>query len=227
MEPLALYAAVVATGSLSWQVYTWRYQGRAEIELSVARRPAVLPDGREIESIALVAINRHHEQGVRVNLSRSGSYASARVQIVRFVRDTGRIGQIGRTDLGQRWATTKLCQVSLSWCGDSECPTKVRTEPIKLPRSLARRRTADGAGGELEAVRRGGQRIHGSSYLTQSRDLSRFECRRVGEPVADGGHLGKRAPSMNKKTGCRMSRMAGRAGLLPDSGCWRLVRAST
>ena len=62
----------------------------------------------------------------------STSYAreirSARVQIVRFVRDRGRIGHIGRNDLCQRCATPKLCQVDQSPCRASQCRTRFRTE---------------------------------------------------------------------------------------------------
>jgi hypothetical protein len=57
-------------------------------------------------------------------------YASARVQIVRFVRDRGRIEHIGRTDLGQRWATPKLCQVDPSRYRTSPCRTRVRAEHL-------------------------------------------------------------------------------------------------
>jgi hypothetical protein len=57
-------------------------------------------------------------------------YASARVQIVSFVRDRGRIGHIGRNDLGQRWATHKLCQVDPSRYRASQCRTRVRAEHL-------------------------------------------------------------------------------------------------
>jgi hypothetical protein len=53
---------------------------------------------------------------------------SARVQIVRFVRDRGRIGHIGRNDLCQRCATPKLCQVDPSPRRASQCRTRFRTE---------------------------------------------------------------------------------------------------
>jgi hypothetical protein len=57
-------------------------------------------------------------------------YASARVQIVRFVRDRGRIGHIGQNDLGQRWATPKLCHVDPGRYRPSQCRTRVRAEHL-------------------------------------------------------------------------------------------------
>jgi hypothetical protein len=57
-------------------------------------------------------------------------YVSARVQIVPFRPVRGRIEHIGRTDLGQRWATPELCQVAPSWCRASRCRTRVRAEHL-------------------------------------------------------------------------------------------------
>jgi hypothetical protein len=80
---------------------------------------------------ARVDSNHHGEQSPQGPQPHSPvPYASVRVQIVRFVRDRGRIGHIGRNDLGQRWATPRLRQVDPSRNRASQCRTRVRAEHL-------------------------------------------------------------------------------------------------
>jgi hypothetical protein len=55
-EVVAIYAAIVATGGLGWQAYTWRYVRRSRIEVSARKVPpnVVLPASRPCAHVTVV-----------------------------------------------------------------------------------------------------------------------------------------------------------------------------
>ena len=62
---IAIYAAVVATGSLVWQIFTWRHKQRSRVEVSVRIAIAAPAPGVTQQAISITAANRS-EHAVRV-----------------------------------------------------------------------------------------------------------------------------------------------------------------
>lgn len=56
-DPLAIYASVVATGGLGWNVYSWRRARTNDVQVSASWVFIGSPSGAE-ESIAITAVNR-------------------------------------------------------------------------------------------------------------------------------------------------------------------------
>jgi hypothetical protein len=56
---LAIYAAVVATAGLIWQIYSWRHRRRTEVEVSVSLGEVHVPGlWQSAECVMVKAINR-------------------------------------------------------------------------------------------------------------------------------------------------------------------------
>jgi hypothetical protein len=67
---IAGYAAVVATGSLGWQVYQWRHRRRSHVEVRV-RWGLVAAEPNTVHAIIVTAVNRSEH---RVRLTGFGLY---------------------------------------------------------------------------------------------------------------------------------------------------------
>lgn len=53
---LAIYAAVVATGSLTWQCFTWWHRRRTRVKVSIRWAVAAMAHGN-VEMLSIVALN--------------------------------------------------------------------------------------------------------------------------------------------------------------------------
>ena len=64
MEPLAVYAAIVATASVGWQIYSWWHRRRSHVAVEIRYAVASPPEG-DLPVVTIGAIN-HSEHPVRV-----------------------------------------------------------------------------------------------------------------------------------------------------------------
>ena len=75
---IAVYAALVATGSLCWQVYTWRHRRKNRVEVSVRLAVASPAPGETIQALSVTATNRSEHpvrvSGVGLDLHREDNY---------------------------------------------------------------------------------------------------------------------------------------------------------
>jgi hypothetical protein len=55
---VAIYAAVVATGSVGWQVYAWRHSRATRVEVKAQMALLGMTGGGSIEAISITAINQ-------------------------------------------------------------------------------------------------------------------------------------------------------------------------
>jgi hypothetical protein len=56
-DALAIYAAVVATGSAAWPIYQWRHHRKAHVEVNVTYGLLTMTDGRLPEAVLVTATN--------------------------------------------------------------------------------------------------------------------------------------------------------------------------
>jgi hypothetical protein len=75
---IAVYAALVATGSLCWQIYTWRHRRQNRVEVSVRLAVASSASGQTIQALLVSATNRSEHplrvSGVGLDLHRDDNY---------------------------------------------------------------------------------------------------------------------------------------------------------
>jgi len=55
---LAIYAAVVATCAISWQVYTWRHGRQIHVVVTVSKAHPILSDGTVLSMVAIKAVSK-------------------------------------------------------------------------------------------------------------------------------------------------------------------------
>jgi len=55
---VAGYAAVVSTGSLGWQVYSWRLARKNRVEVTVSAALLGMTDGDMIDAVSITVVNR-------------------------------------------------------------------------------------------------------------------------------------------------------------------------
>ena len=100
-DPIAIYAALVATLAVVWQVYTWRLARRPDIVVELERRdvPGFMVDLLGPFSIAVTVRNRSH---LRVHVEDVGLYATDSPARVHSIEDRD-------PDALPRWIAAQGC----------------------------------------------------------------------------------------------------------------------
>jgi predicted metal-dependent phosphoesterase TrpH len=72
VDPVAAYAAVVASGTLGWQVYQWHHSHKDHVEVKAAIALMGLGDDSMVEAVAVIATNRSdhtiHVEGLGLDI---------------------------------------------------------------------------------------------------------------------------------------------------------------
>lgn len=99
---VAVYAALVATAGLGWQIYSWHDRRSQKIEVSVQYAMIGMTDGSTVDAVAIVATNRS-EHNVRVSgVGLDLQDGSGReMHVVHPVPGSDLPGTVGSRDSGQ------------------------------------------------------------------------------------------------------------------------------